>query len=228
MKGLAEQGELGGVLVRLMMVLQDFSMANYSMGEWKKRRKWKKRVDRNLGAAMYFIRLQVSHIFEGLKIIEEIRETPSLMNFVDGCDRETKKAFAALDQLKDHPDYKLMLRIRNNVGFHYDPEVVLQALQRIQRMRECQKKKSGKGKKKRESSDLVEATIAKNVKDTFFHPGLTVENNAVVHGIFKVDENASDKAILGATDEIVWRLHQKAIKLAEFAARFISQLAPAR
>ena len=35
MKKLADHGELGGVMVRLMMVLQDFALANHSMGGWK-------------------------------------------------------------------------------------------------------------------------------------------------------------------------------------------------
>jgi transposase len=109
-------------------------------------------------------------------------------------------------------------------GFHYDPKVVLQALQRIQRMRVAQKAK----KQRKQSSDVLEATCAKNIKDTFYHPALLVENNAVVHGIFAIAADLSEKETLEETDKIVDRLHKKSTMLAGFAARFIAKVAPER
>jgi hypothetical protein len=91
-------------------------------------------------------------------------------------------------------------------------------------MRETRKVK----KQRKQSSDVLEATCARNIKDTFYHPALLVENNAVVHGIFRIAEDLTDKEILEETDKIVDRLHERSTMLAGFAARFIAQIAPGR
>jgi len=65
MKKLAGQGELGG----LMMALQDFALANHAMQAWKTEQSLKLK-SRKVGAARYFLRMQISHIFEAFEIVQ--------------------------------------------------------------------------------------------------------------------------------------------------------------
>jgi hypothetical protein len=74
---------------------------------------------------MYFVRLQVSHLNEALKIIRELRDDPSLMKLVDRCDAQTRASFTKLEQFMpggaQHDQFaKVAGRIRQNLGFHYD------------------------------------------------------------------------------------------------------------
>ena len=41
---------------------------------------------------MYFVRLQLAHLHEGLKVIEEIRNDPVLKALVDRCDSQTQQS----------------------------------------------------------------------------------------------------------------------------------------
>jgi hypothetical protein len=83
------------------------------------------RQHRERGARIYFIRLQISHIYEALKIVEEIRDSPTLMRAVDRSDRFTKKNFVALLTFIASPEFeKMMGRIRSNLTFHYDPKTI--------------------------------------------------------------------------------------------------------
>jgi hypothetical protein len=69
MKKLVGQGELGGVMVRLMMALQDFAQANHAMQAWKTEQSLKPK-SRKVGAGRYFLRMQISHIFEAFEIVQ--------------------------------------------------------------------------------------------------------------------------------------------------------------
>ena len=74
---------------------------------------------------MYFIRAQIAHLYEGMKIIEEIRNENTLSMLVNGCDTQTQQSFRKLEQyLQGGPRRdsfeQLTGRVRNNLTFHYD------------------------------------------------------------------------------------------------------------
>jgi hypothetical protein len=74
---------------------------------------------------MYFIRAQIAHLHEGLKIIEAIRQDPTLFALVKKCDDETQKSFSKLEEFlpggaKRDEFEKLAGRVRHNLTFHYD------------------------------------------------------------------------------------------------------------
>lgn len=79
---LASKGKLGSVLVRLMMVVNDMSLAMDAQRRWTEDA-GETRMHRERGAKIYFVRLQISHIFEAMKIIGEIAGNPGLMMAVD-------------------------------------------------------------------------------------------------------------------------------------------------
>lgn len=121
---LRQRGDEASIVVRLMMVANDLALANQASSFFlddepsiSKHRNW--------GAKIYFLRLQLSHLWEGMRIIEEIHEHPSLTAFVRRCDEETQRAFDSLLRYipngTKHKEFEQLVgRIRNKLTFHYD------------------------------------------------------------------------------------------------------------
>lgn len=86
------------IMVKLMMVCNDLSLANESLVRWKEEQS-RMQKHRKLGAKMYFVRIQLSHLFEGLKVIEEIRKNSELMALLSQCDTRTQDSFYALERV---------------------------------------------------------------------------------------------------------------------------------
>ena len=61
-KHLADKGELGIVLVRLMMFVNDLGLCNDSLEQWHKFED-EPHKSRASGAKMYFVRLMIAHMF---------------------------------------------------------------------------------------------------------------------------------------------------------------------
>ncbi len=186
---LASKGKLGSVLVRLMMVVNDMSLAMDAQRRWTEDA-GKDRAHRERGAKIYFVRLQISHIFEAIKVIEEIRDDPDLMKAVDRSGAPTRKGFATLLTFIGSAEFKMMARIRNNLTFHYDPKTIELALASL-------------------VAKHPDATGSVSLGDEphhwFFEPGDMVADRAAVREIFKVPEGA-DVGV--ETDKIVMRLHE--------------------
>ena len=109
---IASKGELGSALIRLMMVINDMSLAMDAQRRWTEDT-MKERQHRKRGAKIYFVRLQLAHIYEAMKIVEEIRKSPTLIRAVDRSGRRTRKAFDALVAYMGSPQYKdIMGRMR--------------------------------------------------------------------------------------------------------------------
>lgn len=111
-------------VIKLMMACNDLSLANQSLSEWKKEQPSDRKC-RQIGAGMYFIRTQLAHLHEGLKVIEEIKKDPVLMALVAHCDNQTQQSFKELEQFlhgapKRSEFDKLVGRVRHNLTFHYD------------------------------------------------------------------------------------------------------------
>ena len=90
MKKLVGQGELGGLMVRLMMALQDFALANHAM-QARKTEQSLKLKSRKVGAARYFLLMQISHIFEAFEIVQN--EMEKLKAAIEACDAQTKNSY---------------------------------------------------------------------------------------------------------------------------------------
>ena len=202
---IASKGALGGVLIRLMMVINDMALAMDAQRRWVEDDK-KERKHRERGAKIYFIRLQISHIYEAMKIVQEIQNSPELMKAVDRSDGFTKKGFAALLAFSGSPEFeKIMGRIRNNLTFHYDPKTIERALTSL-----VAKHPDASGS----------MSLGDEPHNWFFEPGDMVGDRAAVREIFKVSEGAD---IIAETDKIVLRLHQIIQMFGGFAGSLIWQ-----
>ncbi len=74
---------------------------------------------------MYFVRVQLAHLHEGLKVIQDISENQNLMNLLSGCDEQTQSSFSQLMKFISKGERRgefeqLVGRLRHNLTFHYD------------------------------------------------------------------------------------------------------------
>ncbi len=120
------------VVLRLMMAFNDISRANHSLSKYKREQP---RVRRHvqMGARMYFVRLQCGHLNEAMKVIREIRDDAALQAEVSRCSAEAQAAFdkltSCLDGSPGATNFKRYVgAIRNKTAFHYDPNMTLAAL----------------------------------------------------------------------------------------------------
>jgi len=187
---IADKGKLGSVLIRLMMVMNDMSLAMDGLARWSGNNEMN-RQHREVGARIYFARLQLSHLYEGLKIVKEINDDAELKNVADASGAFTRKCFAKLLAFRGSPEYeKIMGRIRNNLTFHYDPKTIFSALETL----------AGKNPDVRGS-----LTLGDEPANWFCEPGDLVGDRAAVREIFKVPDTAD---VREQVDKIVVRLHE--------------------
>jgi hypothetical protein len=96
---LATDEEIASVVLRLMMAMNDIGVANDALQEWDQTQSRKKKARQN-GGKLYFGRIQMAHIYEALLIIEEIKQTASLVRAVERCDIRTQRSFDSLSIFK--------------------------------------------------------------------------------------------------------------------------------
>jgi hypothetical protein len=118
------RGQSAVTVVKLMMACNDLTITNQALGDWKNDERQSRR-SRQRAACMYFIRAQIAHLHEGMKIIEEIRNDNTLFMLVNRCDTQTQQSFRELEQhLPGGPRRdrfeQLAGRVRHNLTFHYD------------------------------------------------------------------------------------------------------------
>ena len=118
------RGPSAAIVVKLMMACNDLTLADQALADWRKEQR-RSRSSRQAGACMYFIRLQISHLKEGLTVIAQLRRDPDLLKIVGVCDPHTQSCFHQLEQYvqagpkKDRFE-RLAGRIRHKLAFHYD------------------------------------------------------------------------------------------------------------
>ena len=207
---LAQDAVLGSVLVRLMMVLNDFSIANDAVGLWRSDISNKRKLRRD-EAVRYFVAIQISHVFEGmLGIIKEIEDTPTLLTAVGKCDQPTQREFHDLLAYRKANDFqKIMGRIRNNLAFHYDGKLAEKALVALT---------------KQHPNKFAPISMGRDSLDWHFTPGDIVRDRVGVREIFKVPDGAN---VREETDKILVDLHRISDTFGRFAGNFIWQMTSA-
>lgn len=118
------RGDEAVIVIKMMMAFNDLAVSNEGLSIFKERYAAKKN-DKDRGAAMYFIRLQASHLHEAMKILDAIAAHERLRNVVTQCSEATRKAFDRLVALRADEAAKRKFeqyvgRLRHNLTFHYD------------------------------------------------------------------------------------------------------------
>lgn len=132
---LQAKGQDAAIVIKLMMACNDMSLSNQALDDWKKPQT-RERIDRQRAACMYFVRVELSHLFEALKIIEQIQRSPGLSTLVQQCDTQTRKSFSELlnhvsGGAKRARIEKLVGQLRHNLTFHYHQcdKLILRAIE---------------------------------------------------------------------------------------------------
>jgi hypothetical protein len=185
-----------------MMIVNDMAIVNESLRVWStsKDKRWESRKG---GGRALFGRVQMSYVHEALEVIKEIRDSAALTAEVEKCTPKTRDCFGAIKAFFDTEDYKKLIKLRNNVGFHYNAKYAERAVKEI-------------------AADFPEdsspMTLGEEPLDWHFVLGDKVQDKVVVRYIFEVPKGED---IGKASDAIAGRVFDMAEKLTEFAGYFI-------
>ena len=127
---IASQTDLSSILVRLMLSINDISLAADANDAWASTTE-QHRAFRKGTARMYFIRVLMGHVYEGLLIVREISRSPTLRATVDRCDAQTVAAFRDLEAFIGSAEMKVLNTLRSRASFHYDVQLPERSLREI-------------------------------------------------------------------------------------------------
>jgi hypothetical protein len=194
--------KLGAVILRLMMAVNDIGITSRSLYEWqhttdrKKKARWR-------GGVLYFGRVQSAHLFEALSIVKEIKEDNDLMAAVERADSKTQESFATVAKFIGSKDYGMMAKLRNVVGFHYEPKLSVRRLRKI----------VDKSPRHSMTYSLGSATL-----DWYFELGDLIADEIVIRDVFQIPDSAD---LEQAATEVLNRLRVIALAFMDFAGYFI-------
>jgi hypothetical protein len=208
MDRLALTPDRGSVLLRLMMVVNDFVIANDTLNMWKQQSEEENKTKRQ-EAFKYLVESQIGHIYEGMLIIKEIEENPSLIRLVEQCDTPTRDEFKRLaDYRKSHEYEKIMGRVRNNLAFHYDAKLVQRQLIALVN---------------KHPGTVCSQSMGSRSEDWLFEAGAMVNERVAVREVFEVpdDMDATEGANLALE-----KLQSISTWFMQFAGHFVWKYTP--
>jgi hypothetical protein len=199
---LGGKSELGVILGRLMLAMNDIGIANDALGSWMKEQEGIRR-DRQRGAKMYFVRMLISHVFEALTVINKIKETAELFRIVEQSTKPTVDAFQRCASVIGTEKYKRMKELRSGLGFHYLDKPVREAIA-------SQATKAG---------DIqLSISVGHDPLEWFYEPGDRIIDSALVRGIFRIPEGAD---VQKEVDRLIHDIQAVGDDLAAFGGYFI-------
>jgi len=192
-----------------MMACNDMSLANQALGDWRKPQLPHKTY-RQKGAGMYFIRTQMSHLYEGFQVINEISKDPLLMQVIRVCDTRTQQSFDQLIRFLPSGDRYSELEhligiMRNTMAFHYDEtgKLITRAIDDLA---------------SQPSTRISSITRGNRAHSWNFKVADEIANNVVVHQIWKIDKNSD---IDEKADEMADKMDEVLLCFVDFAGEFI-------
>jgi hypothetical protein len=190
-----------------MIAVNDIALAADANDMWAETTE-QRRAYRKPFARMYFIRVLMSHIYEGLKIIEEINNSPVLRAAVEKCDAPTQGEFKELVAILNSTERRHNLyRFRNKATFHYDPKEIAKHLRAV-------------------IAHDPKATWAfsegSTARDWHFELGDAVIDRMVIRYVFDADEDRNPARAMKVA-AIATRLHQISTTFTAFASRFVER-----
>lgn len=204
-------GKSGITVIKLMMCCNDMSLANQSLAKWKDVENLSKdEKSRMRGAGMYCVRMQLAHMFEGFKILEEIVQDPMLLNIVQHLDLGTRDAFKVLSEyLEGQPKrpelIKYIEKLRHKLTFHYDDSTKL-----------FTKAISGLAEKQETRHSSI--TRGDSAFKWYFKVADDVVNHFVVRQIWAIPDTINSDS---QTEEILVWTHSLFVNFMDFSGEFI-------
>ncbi len=208
---LASTAISNSLVLKLMICCNDLSLSNQSLARWKEERNLN--IDekyRKKGAGMYFVRLQLAHLYEGITIIEAIKNDIHLSKIISTLDSQTIESFSNLiSYTKEGSNRdkfeKSIGMVRSNLIFHYDESSKLVA----RSLKKLIENSSGKAYK---------ITRGNHAFRWYFNFADDVVNHLVVRELWKIpDDENSDLAV----DELVSWTHGIFLSFMDFSGELI-------
>lgn len=203
------KGPDAAIVIKLMMACNDMSLANQALADWK-RPQASDRKDRQVSAQMYFVRIELGHLWEALKIVKEISDNSRLSELVRQCDFRTRQSFEMLQTYQkggsEHNRLEQLVgQIRNNLAFHYQ---------------QCDKliHRAVEDRASRTESNLTSITRASIAQRWRFSMADDIVGSIVVRQIWKIPRHA-DLQI--ETDKIADEIHSIMLQFLDFSGEFI-------
>jgi hypothetical protein len=167
------------IVLQLMTACNDLATANEALGRWQGKSDEHTAYFRR-GALMYFIRLQMAHLNEALKVISDLRANTILLGLVANCPHSTAELFNFLCDYavggKRRKEFeKHLVRVRHKITFHYDPGIIRKALQ---------------DRARRRGDDAHWMTLADDLTRVRFEVADDLINTLVSHHIWEIDPNS--------------------------------------
>jgi hypothetical protein len=207
---LTSRGPSASTIIRLMMACNDLSLANQALTEWKQEQRGE-RKSRQQGAGLYFVRMQMAHLHEGMKVIQDIKKDPILMALVQRCDSRTRESFGELEKYLRGGIHRkefesLIGNIRNNLTFHYDEQG-----------KRIPKSLSSLASK---ADHFGSVTRGNTAHVWYFQAADRVVNNAICFQIWEIPEGSD---VTAEADKKAMRCHEIFLTFVDFAGEFVWQ-----
>jgi hypothetical protein len=207
-KKLSDKDELGVVLGRLMMAVNDIGICNDGLGAWMGEQEGVIRKERQQGARMYFVRILISHTFEALQVLNKINATPELLQVVQNCSQPTQAAFGRAIAVVGTNQYKFFKEVRNGLGFHYQPGTVRYTVQR---------------QADRVPNVSLSLSVGYDNLQWYYEPGDRIVDSFIIRDVFGIPEDAD---AVKEVDRLIHEMQDVAEHIADFAGYFIMEAAP--
>ena len=206
-KKLSDKDELGVVLGRLMMAVNDIGVCNDGLGAWMGEQKDAIRKERQQGARLYFVRMLISHTFEALQVLNKINGEPDLLKVVQGCSEPTQEAFNRAIAVVGTDQYKLFKEVRNSLGFHYLSGTVRYTVDR----------QAG-----RVPDVNLSLSVGSDNLQWYYEPGDRIIDSFIIRDVFGIPEDAD---AVKEVDRLIHEMQDVAEHIATFAGYFIMEAA---
>lgn len=79
---LKQRGPSAAIVTRLMMACNDLSDSNRALTDWKAS---SSQSSLSKGTGMYFVRIEIAHLYGAMKIISSIENDSALLDLVNSC-----------------------------------------------------------------------------------------------------------------------------------------------
>jgi hypothetical protein len=144
-------------------------------------------------------------VFEGLVVINKIKNDPALMKYVGQSTRSTEAAFAKCAAVIGAEQYKRMKRVRNDLGFHYQEGTVRNAV-------------ASQVAKVPDMS--LSLSVGSDPLEWHYEPGDRIVDSAIVRDIFGIPEGTD---VQKEVDNLIHEMQGVGDYLVQFAGYFIME-----
>jgi hypothetical protein len=206
-KKLSDKDQLGIVLGRLMMAVNDIGVCNDGLGAWMGEQEGAIRKERQQRARMYFVRMLISHTFEALQVLNKINGESDLLKVVHARSEPTQEAFSRAIAVVGTDQYKFFKEVRNSLGFHYLPATVRYTVDR----------QAG-----RVPAVNLSLSVGSDNLQWYYEPGDRIIDSFIIRDVFGIPEDAD---AVKEVDRLIHEMQDVAEHIATFAGYFIMEQA---